>query len=1172
MSALDLEAEASARPWWEAFQAVRERERFFHWELEFPEVFAAGGFDCVLGNPPWERLLADRREFYGRADVLIRAYSGGELDARIRELQRTHPMLAREFDAYSERVKTLTACLGGGGDYRFAEWGPGGRGSAGTQDLFKFFVERAYQVLRSGGRLGYLLPSSIYNAEGCTGLRHLLLDEMRIQRFYGFENRHKIFEIDSRYKFVCLVAEKVSERNAENEFQAAFMRHELAELESGPPAGVQVLIRKSEIEQLSPGSFAFLEYRTAKDRELVLRMYGLMPGASPRPHLDARIAGAWNARAYREFHTTDDRELWTRDDGRLWTPREICGTDWPADRTIPFEDVRAEMAEAGFWPVYEGKQIDQFLVDVKPVERWVSLEAVKKKYGKLPNPNPRIVFRDIARNTDERTCIAAVLPDKSCCCHTLTTFEAEGLDLGVAVAVLNSFAFDFLVRLRTAGTHLSWTFLSRVAAPIRAAQPVLLVRVLVWSITAYLGRQRRVDQPPLGECFFQALFQFGFEHPARLLVAPLVELRVRRRIVAVEPAPEQRITAADVVREEAQGAIACKRLNPQCYLGELHRGRVQVHTKETLLDDATLAPGRAFCIPAITYFDGKRPIRMECRRRIAAALAFVRVEQPRAQIARGADKVVARPAGEINDPQRFNLPSGLSRHERRERFAYFVLHDLGNGVERSARLARRARLEKERPALEPAQKLQRRAAFHTLVFFLGLDLIFRFIASGFDVLIFIHIWCRIRMEPRSLRIGDDGNIPSHLEQFLFDQANQLLRREHQVPASDAAFDKDTGGFLGLVFKQALVNRAKLLDFEFPERHPLAPDAAPRPGRAKRQKYCCSVPVIQPKTAKQPPLRRILAEQPPATRRNVLQLRQIRRDALVEDAEQGADMHPQSVPVRGERCGSRPEQTRDNPVERVAALVQSMADQSLVARLRIQNEEQPVKREEPGVAECRKARRWQERLAPSPDIFEEPADDTLGCLKYRGLEVVGYLGAVLAALCFKQIERSRALWPAHEILCEKHPVGCRKRIKILQLDCSRKAKVERRAAHADAWPAHESKDLAREQESVVERACEQAVVQRFSGLPRVDFHGVGTHQHQRNGGSGTAAAIRDRESAKTRFGYVFVKFETEVLLKEGTREIFAKARQFGRRVPVYRFHQSCYAVEHFARLSGSQSCR
>ena len=58
MSSTDLKSDARSQPWWEEFEQVRDRERFFHWELEFPEVFADGGFDCVLGNPPWDKVTA----------------------------------------------------------------------------------------------------------------------------------------------------------------------------------------------------------------------------------------------------------------------------------------------------------------------------------------------------------------------------------------------------------------------------------------------------------------------------------------------------------------------------------------------------------------------------------------------------------------------------------------------------------------------------------------------------------------------------------------------------------------------------------------------------------------------------------------------------------------------------------------------------------------------------------------------------------------------------------------------------------------------------------------------------------------------------------------------------------------------------------------------------------
>jgi len=364
-----------------------------------------------------------------------------------------------------------------GGDYHYHDWEVDGKSTGGDTDVFKFFVERAWQLVGTNGRVGLVVPSAIYNNEGCTGLRHLLLDKSRVERFYCFENRDKIFDIDSRIKFISLVFNKITDAQqmpanqlpqaaetdgnyrADATFEAAFMRHDLAELDDPGPKPWMVTISREELERLSPGTLAFLEYRDRRDRDILLKMF------EGRPLLGAKGASIWNAEFYREFDLTNDKDLWSEPrTGKLWSVKGIIGKEPP-----DFAETRARMADKGFWPLYQDAHIHQFVLEFKPLMRWVSLEAHDKKYKGKPDPEPKVVIRDMARNTDERTCIAAVLPSCSGFGHTLNGVRVLPEYRDAFVALLNSLVFDYAARKRVGGQHVSPYMLQSVAVPPPAA-------------------------------------------------------------------------------------------------------------------------------------------------------------------------------------------------------------------------------------------------------------------------------------------------------------------------------------------------------------------------------------------------------------------------------------------------------------------------------------------------------------------------------------------------------------------------------------------------------------------------------------------------------------------------------------------------------------------------------
>lgn len=451
-----MEAYARSRPWWQRFEEVRKRERFFHWELEFPEVFFGGrpGLDAVLGNPPWDEVRPKKHEFYGRHDVLIRTYTGNDLDRRMRELHAVLPGLEQGFQEYSARIVVLRNLLKQEADFPLSE----ARSHLSRVDVSKYFIDRAARVVRSGGFVGLVVPSIVYNGDACVGIRRYLLTSCSVVRFYGFENRKKIFPIHSSYKFVNLVFQKDA---PSADFNAAFMRHNIGELESLKPGPWVVRLRRDEIRNLSPETLAFLEYRNERDQKIIRKMYAA--GGT----LGGEEVSSWGTRLFdylaheNLYNATWDKDVFTDlISGRLYSPALVLGEE-PAG----VEETIRQMRERGFWPVWEGKHVEQFVVGIKPIRWWLSVAAAERKYGKPPRQEATLVFRETASNTNQRTCLAAVLPPFSAGSHKLSGVHLEHVGIEAAATVLNSFCFDFALRLRTAGTSVSFTYMRPMPIP-----------------------------------------------------------------------------------------------------------------------------------------------------------------------------------------------------------------------------------------------------------------------------------------------------------------------------------------------------------------------------------------------------------------------------------------------------------------------------------------------------------------------------------------------------------------------------------------------------------------------------------------------------------------------------------------------------------------------------------
>ena len=305
----------------------------FHWGYEFDEIIdARGGFDVILTNPPWEALKPKDKEFFVQHSDLVSTNKMRITDfKRLKADLLEDEKIREDYLKYLSSYRHVSAFYRSTPQYKNQISRVNGRKQGTDINLYKLFTEQCYNLLRDGGTCGIVIPSGIYSDLGTKQLRNMLFEETNVTGLYGFENRKAIFEgVDSRFKFVVLTYEKGKHTK---QFPAAFMRHEVAELEHFP-AEDNVKIRVDLVRRSSPSSLSVTEFKNELDVRILEKLLGF-------PFLSEKLPDAWNLKLYREFDMGIDSDLFH---------------DEPAPDRLP---------------LYEGKMMHQFQHDFAAPVYWV---------------------------------------------------------------------------------------------------------------------------------------------------------------------------------------------------------------------------------------------------------------------------------------------------------------------------------------------------------------------------------------------------------------------------------------------------------------------------------------------------------------------------------------------------------------------------------------------------------------------------------------------------------------------------------------------------------------------------------------------------------------------------------------------------------------------------------
>jgi len=446
---------------------LAEKYRFFHWHLSFPDVFRVpvggeevpkdgpgwfGGFDLVLGNPPWERIKLQEKEFFAehRPDI-ANAPNAAARTRMIKALEKEDLPLFRAFQDALRRADGESALVRRSGRYPLC-----GRGDINT---YAIFAELNRLLISSKGRVGCIVPSGIATDDTTKYFFQDLVEKRSLVSLFDFENRMGIFPgVHRSYKFCLLTLAGGASRVKSSEF--VFFAQETTDL--GDPIR-RFTLAPEDFALLNPNTRTCPIFRSRRDAELTRAIYCRVPVLIREAQGNQPDQNPWGIRFRTMFHMANDSHLFR-------TREQLEAEGWWLDGNIFHKE------EAEYLPLYEAKMFHQFNhrwshaneaesggpmvtnpAAVALPRYWVRREEVRdnRPSGSVYDWYP--AYRCVARSTDERTFISTVVPMAGFGhSSSVMLFEnTTATSIACLPTVFTSLVLDYCARQKLGGANMT---------------------------------------------------------------------------------------------------------------------------------------------------------------------------------------------------------------------------------------------------------------------------------------------------------------------------------------------------------------------------------------------------------------------------------------------------------------------------------------------------------------------------------------------------------------------------------------------------------------------------------------------------------------------------------------------------------------------------------------------
>jgi len=464
----------------------------FHWVLEFANVYSKGGFDVLIGNPPWEVLSPDREDYFTKYDELFRTRMPEGKDQKQEELLEDEE-IAQGWEEYKERMGKRAKYFNNTSKYDLQSPKVAGRKVGNENELSALFFERVFQLARDESYVSQILPSAVWNGASCKDLRLHLLDETQMDYLSVFVNKGTFEAVDDKFFFGLTVFKN---SGSTDELSGTYERGNAEILRNIDEYAVTV--PRDVLEEYSPESATFPYMESQKQIDTLDKIV-------QHPSLGENIGDAWMAEPYRELDRSQDSDRFTEDkdeDGypvyggkniyqyaydptyiedlsppELWSVDEDVDPEKSAKKRICNKNLRK--LKRGVYNAFDGTGSQVSFVN----------ELLEKKRGKplseedvlLDSTEYRLVFRNITNAENERTMILSVIPKGIVCHHAINTIRPYRIspnkedlehfplhdayerifsdeELFVALGLLNSIPFDYLMRSKISENLVMYKF------------------------------------------------------------------------------------------------------------------------------------------------------------------------------------------------------------------------------------------------------------------------------------------------------------------------------------------------------------------------------------------------------------------------------------------------------------------------------------------------------------------------------------------------------------------------------------------------------------------------------------------------------------------------------------------------------------------------------------------